>query len=339
MAAITNKNLHSREREPTYSTIAFAPVELARSAVKTAYAYFSHDQEALIDGMGKVSYSLDLLISGASVFFRGLIFLGVWLEDDVLKALPHFFQMIVLPYAIIGLVVSSFIFVYESIIMLRGYKLRCRLNFSDQEENFKNNQALIRNEFFTLNQNDKARIENYLTEKFSGPEQEDLKDHVRAKLETKILTMKFESLCRRVSEPAAIQISNIINSDDAADLKTLTEILDIQTNKTLITHAFALISVILSMVCYGLLLATFPHVMYVSLALALASVIFFFIYYALEKGFLDRPGYSFSISACIPNWVKRIFSPGIAVREVPHPLSSREIQLLDMPLHATLNHH
>lgn len=334
-----NFRTHSNTRSGDYADMALAPITLTQSAIKTAKAYFAQDEEGLIDGVGKVASSLDLMISGTSALFRSFIYLGMWLEHDVIPGLPGVFKAILLPYAIIGLVLSFFELTYEGFNLYRGLSLRLSLKLSDKIDDLYHNQQTLRNEFFEVSPQEKDRIEEYLQQKLPGPQNVKLRNDVYASLEKKILKNKFLNLGRRISPNAADEVAKIIRSNHPEDLRLLTQIVNVQTHKMLITHAIGLFSIILSAMCYAFLLLTFPHVMYVSLALALASIIFYIIYYVLEKGFVNQPGYQFSIQSCIPNWVNKIFNRDKEAPGEYRPLSSRGIQLMDMDVRQSPNYH
>lgn len=315
MTQAINNFKHSLQE---YKEMALSPVELTEGAVKTAKAYFAHDIEGIVEGVGKVSSALDLLISGTSAIIRSLIYLGMWVEKDVLTGeLPKFFSMIVLPYAVIGLVLSFFELGYEIFNLYCGASMRKALKFSDKEDDLLHNQKWIRNEFFQLNPKEKEQ------------------SRIFPALERKLLHNKFQNLCRRISTPAALQLRQMINSTDLSDLKAMTKMVDLQTRKMLVMRAVGLFSVILSTLCYAFILATFPYVAFVTLGLAMASILFFLLYYALDKGLFNQLGTQFSLKACIP----KLFNPDKAAAAIQNPLSSREIQLMDMRVRTSPNHH
>ncbi len=267
--AINNFN----SNPPSFSDRAKAPINAACAAASASRAYFLQDKEALIDETGKLASSLDLLIAGTSAGFRALIYLGVWLEKDLIPGLPSAFKMLLLPYAIVGLFLSFFELSYEIFNLYRGISLRLSLKFSEQAEDLRDNQALLKAHFFSLNP---KRAEH-----------------------------KFQNLVRRVSMPAALEIKKLIDSDKIEDLAAITKCVDIQTRKKLLTHTIGLISILLSTIGYAFLLVTFPHIQLVTLFLALASILFYLLYYVLEQGFVNQKGYNFSFQACIPTALLR----------------------------------
>ncbi len=339
MTQVTNNFNYSVTQRQDYRSMALAPIELTRSAVKTAQAYFAQDTEGVIDGVAKVTGTLDLLISGASATIRALIYLGMWVEKDVLTGeLPKFFSMILLPYAILGLVLSFFELGYEAINLYWGISLRSELKFSKKTKDLIHNREWIRDEYFKLNMTEKDEIDEYLYRTYPKPEQVELRRTVYAALEKKILQNKFQSLCRRISTPAALELVQMIDSHRVEDFKAITKIVDLQTRKMILMRSIGLFSIILSTLCYAFMIATFPYVAFVTLGLALGSILFYLLYYALDKGYFNQPGTHFSIKACIPDWAKRVFNCGRTVVAAQHPLSLREIQLMDMRIHAAPNH-
>lgn len=334
-----NYNLPSTHSKISYSEIALAPINLTKSAIKTAKAYFAQDEEGLIEGFGKVSATLDLLISGVSAIFRGILYLGMWLDRELIAGLPVFFKMILLPYAIVGLVLSFFEFVYEAYNLINGVTLRWSLKFSEKEEDLIQNQKAIKKEFFKVSASEKDRILEYLHGQHPGPENAPLREEIYHSLKRKILRNKFHNLERRVSAPAAQDIGRIINSHHTSDLRLLTQIVDVQTKKMLIAHSIGLFSILLSAACYALLLVSFPQVLYVSLALALTSIVFYLIYIVLEKGFVEPHGYTFSFRSCIPERLYKLFSYDTEGPLRSHPWSSKEIQLMDMHVRQSPNYH
>ncbi|HSX04057.1 MAG TPA: hypothetical protein VLG76_04950 [Rhabdochlamydiaceae bacterium] len=318
--------------------MALAPAQFTLSAAKTARAFFTHDEEGVIDGAGKVASALDLLISGTSAVFRAIIYLGIWLGRDLISGLPQVYKFVLLPYAIIGLVLSFFELAYEVVSLYRGISLRSKLKFSNDTDVI-GNREVIRNEFFEVNEDEKAQINKFLLQRHPGDNNLLVRLQIYSSLEKKILENKFQNLARRISMSAAEEVKQIINSKELEDLRVLTKIVDVQTRKMLQTHTVGLFAIILSAVCYAFLLVASPYVIYISIGIAVVSLILILIYYALEKGYFNRPGYTFSFKACLPDCVKKIFNCDTVAASTHYSLSSREIRLMDTKVHQVANHH
>lgn len=328
---------------PSCTEVVKVPYTLTCEAVKTARAYLFHDPEASIDGMGKMAGYFDLLVSTSSAAFRGIGYFIIWLKNDLQLGLPKFFSIAMIPFAIIGLVLSFLEIFYEYDNLLRGLKLRWNLNFSKDasKEDLAANLEMIRKTFLELDQKIVKQIGAYIDEKMPDmpidvrrAKFNDIADRARE--------IQHKNLVRRISPRLALEIKeNLVqlqadlhcNENGAIErARELLNDLDIQTSKKLLVHTVGLFSLMLSAASYALLLVTFPHVAFVAIGLALASIIFYLIRYLIDNGMFSQKGWHFSMDACIPDWAKkianRISSHGKEVSREHHPLPRAAIQLL-----------
>lgn len=320
------------------------PYALSCEAVKTARAYLFHDIEGTIDGMGKIAGYFDLFISASSATIRGIGYLIIWLKNDVNVGLPRIFSLFVLPFAIIGLVVSLLEIIYECANLVGGIKLRANLNFSKQasKEELLANLETIRKSFLVLNKETATQIGAYIDEKMPC-ESPDVRRRKFDGIADRAREIQYDNLARRVSPRLAQEIKEDLvrlqadlhcNIEGALErAQALLNDIDIQSSKKILVHAVGLFSLLLSAASYALLLVTFPHVAMVSLGLALGSIVLYVGRYLLDKGLFPQKGWEFSMDACIPEWTKKVATKisnyGIEALKAPHRVILEAIQWLD----------
>jgi hypothetical protein len=155
------------------------------------------------------------------------------------------------------------------------------------------------------------------------------------KLQQKFFTTEASAvpapLARRISVRAAKTVSNLLQHATTEGKKMVSDIVQLQVKKMTLLRVIGILAVILSILCCCFILATFPHVVLVTLCLSIVNVVLNIVYHVLEKGYVNQPGHTFSVKACIPKWIRNRFNDDKGALAKANPSSAKVIPLKDRP--------
>lgn len=258
--------------------------------VKYLFAACVHgDKESQIDFLLRlVVFPFGLLYRASSVVIN-LIEVLSFFKLACISRVNSYFIEVVKTLNIIGIFLSTIELAFESFSLFKTFKFYVKiLNEKDQLQ-------FIKDQYFSLDNKEEETIQALAAKKSSDVES----------LRKRFYKIKESSLMHRIRPKAVERLKQSFEQGaiDENTSKELTKIVETQLQKKLVLHAIGIVAIILGLISLVYLLLGAPALL--TFVILSASIGLSITRLLLQKGLLDQEGWKFSISACLPPFVKK----------------------------------
>lgn len=283
-----------------------APLKFIELWMSYATAAARNDKEAQADILLRLStLPLGCIYTSTSLASTLVQFLSFFNLKN-LSPLRAFSPFITSALNAFGLVLSVIEFALEIFGLYKDGKFLSLIKGCDEDDkSIKAALLNLKERYFSLSM-DELQILVNITEKkgYTGRSAIDLG--------AKWLQTKESELAHRI-RPWAVQklkdkiseglLENLEGPGKIQEARELLNILRVQSEKKILVHAIGLIGIAFSIAALGLMLATCPWA--IPISLAILCIIFSIGRILIADGTLDQEGWRFSFSDCIPKWMKQ----------------------------------
>lgn len=314
VTALAHQNLYIHNQQK-FGNIAALPLKVIKDAGRWAHAHIIKDHEKMIDFAGKGAANLDLALTWLSAPIQGAAFLGQKIDQYIpFSQWILLAKIIIFPIGIALLALTAVQIVYETVNMVRVCRLIERVAKARTPEE---KLEILRARFFGVSAVQHKQLQAYVDKlKQSGVSDAVLAERYNHIIE-KLLAVKYAELSRRVAPWCAKelndQLQGLLLDLKSSDPKvramtciranTLLDDVKTQCLKKLLVHFVGLISLgffVLSMI---LLYAAFPIGAAIT-TISILGVIYSIAHHLLDQGLLTQRGWNFSLSACLPEFLR-----------------------------------